>query len=152
MWRERCVIESIAVKWEAFKHGGQTYDLSHLHPCTIIYEVAAKDDKPVRHFTVDVIYSKHCFSSELPKDVNYDPVLFYRSRFDPHNGDPRLFNFRRFLLSKQLPDIIATLVRRKCMHTGHGNFFTVELIEEDDQRVDYDIFFTASRSSTEGEA
>jgi hypothetical protein len=36
------------------------------------------------------------------------------------------------------------------MHTGHGNFFTVELIEEDGQSADYDIFFTASRSSTKG--
>jgi hypothetical protein len=36
------------------------------------------------------------------------------------------------------------------MHTGHGNFFTVELIEEDGQRVDYDVFFTASRSSIKG--
>jgi hypothetical protein len=36
------------------------------------------------------------------------------------------------------------------MHTGHGNFFTVELIEEDGQSADYDIFFTVSRSSTKG--
>ena len=36
------------------------------------------------------------------------------------------------------------------MHTRHGNFFTVELIEEDGQRVDYDVFFTASRSSIKG--
>jgi hypothetical protein len=36
------------------------------------------------------------------------------------------------------------------MHTGRGNFFTVELAEESGQRVDYDIFFTASRSSIKG--
>jgi len=138
------------VKWTPFQCGEKTYDLSHLHPRTIEYEVAAKSDKPALHFIVDVTYSKHCFSSDLPKNGNYDPALFYRSRFDPHNRDPRLFDFRRFFLSKQLPDIIATLVRRKCMHTGHGNFFTVELIEEDGQRVDYDVFFTASRSSIKG--
>jgi hypothetical protein len=138
------------VKWEAFRQAEETYDLSHLHPCTIIYEVAAKGDRPALHFTVDVTYSKHCFSSELPKSGYYDAALFYRSRFDPRDRDPRLFNFRRFLLSKQLPDIIATLVRRKCMHTGHGNFFTVELTEAGGESVDYDVFFTASRSSTKG--
>lgn len=138
------------MKWTPFQCGKAVYDLSHLHPRTIVYEVAAKGDKPALHYTVDVTYSKHCFSIDLPKDGSYDSTLVYRSRFDLYNRDPRLFNFRRFLLSKQLPDIIATLVTRKCMHTGHGNFFTVELIEEDGGRVDYDIFFTASRSSAKG--
>jgi len=138
------------VNWETFRRENETYDLSHLHPREIIFEVAAKGDKPALHFTVDVTYSKHCFSSKLPQNGNYDPGLFYRSRFDPYNRDPRLFNLRRHLLSKQLPGVIATLVRRKCMHTGHGNFFTVELTEEDGQSVDYDIFFTVSRSSTKG--
>lgn len=137
------------MKWEAFEHGGTKYDLSHLHPCTLEYEVPAKNDRPPLRFIVDVIYSKHCFSKAAPAD-EYDPGMFYRDRFDPRNRDPRLFDFRRFRLSKQLPEVIGSLVRRKCMHTGHGNFFTVALIDESGQSVDYDIFFTVSRSSTQG--
>ena len=36
------------------------------------------------------------------------------------------------------------------MHTGHGNFFTIELLDEAGKTVDYDIFFTVSRSSKTG--
>jgi len=36
------------------------------------------------------------------------------------------------------------------MHTGHGNFFTVALVAENGGTIDYDVFFTATKSSKKG--
>jgi hypothetical protein len=130
------------VQWNPFSFGGGTYDLSHLHPRTCQYEQAAKDDKPSRVYTVDVIFSLHCFTRSLLADEVADTALFYAD-----NREMRLFDFQRYELSKQLPAIIETLDRRKCFHTGHDNFFSVALIDQAGNTVEYDIFFTASRSS-----
>jgi len=48
--------------WRPFTHQGKVYDLTHLHPRTVIYEQAAKGDKPSRRYTVDVIFGLHCFN------------------------------------------------------------------------------------------
>lgn len=34
----------------------------------------------------------------------------------------------------------------KCFHTGRDNFFTVKLVDEDGTQVDYEIFFSVSKS------
>jgi hypothetical protein len=39
---------------------------------------------------------------------------------------------------------------RKCFHTGRGNFFTVEIIDNQGNRIRYEIYFTASKSSKPG--
>lgn len=49
-----------------------------------------------------------------------------------------------------MPEIIDGLAQRKCYHTGKGNFFSVEIVREDGQVIEYDIFFVASRSSAKG--
>jgi hypothetical protein len=62
----------------------------------------------------------------------------------------RVFDFVRYELSKRLPAIIDGLPQRKCYHTGKGNFFSVEIVRGDGTVVEYDAFFTASRSSFRG--
>jgi hypothetical protein len=37
-------------------------DLCHLHPVTVSYAQEAKGDKPARCYTVDIIFSLHCFT------------------------------------------------------------------------------------------
>jgi len=49
-----------------------------------------------------------------------------------------------------LPEIIEELPHRKCYHSGKGNYFSIEVTEENGQRVEYDIFFATSRSSRKG--
>ena len=133
------------MQWKPFQHGTEVYDLAHLHPCTLHFEQAAQDKKPAITFTVDVTFSTHCFTRGLPEDDVYDRAFIYRDA-----RETRLFDIRRYELSKQLPAILAGLQKQKCMHTGHGNFFTVALVDENGQSADYDIFFTASKSSTRG--
>jgi hypothetical protein len=49
-------------------------------------------------------------------------------------------------LSHHLPGIIAVLAKRKCYHTGRGNFFTVEVVDDAGNRVEYEVYFNAYRS------
>jgi hypothetical protein len=62
----------------------------------------------------------------------------------------RIFDFRRYALSKHLPTIVEGLHQRKCQHSGKGNFFVVEILTEEGEKLDYEIFFEASRSAKKG--
>jgi len=42
------------------------------------------------------------------------------------------------------------LADRKCYHSGKGNFFTVEVFDEQEEKIEYDIFFEASKSEKRG--
>jgi hypothetical protein len=130
------------VQWKPFTFGGDWYDLSHLHPRTCQYQQSAIGDKPARVYTVDVIFSLHCFTRGLFDDEAVDAALLYCD-----HRETRVFDFQRYELSKQLPAIVESLGKRKCFHTGHDNFFSVALIDRDGNSIEYDIFFTASRSS-----
>jgi hypothetical protein len=137
--------EARQVQWKPFTFGGECYDLSHLHPHTCRYQQPAKGDKPARTYTVDVIFSLHCFTRGLFDNETVDDAMCYAD-----DRETRRFDFERYELSKQLPGIIEELGKRKCYHTGHDNFFSVALIDANGQSVEYDIFFTASRSSRKG--
>jgi hypothetical protein len=88
---------------------------------------------------VNVSFSHHCYSRGLPrKDENLDTTLLFEV-----GGDKRLFDLRRWELSKHLPAIITDLANRKCEQSGRGNFFTVALVAEDGSVVEYEVFFRA---------
>lgn len=123
--------------WNRFEHQGKNYDLSHLRGFTTKFERPARNGKAAESFSVNVSFSHHCFTQGLPAHgESYDLSL----RFD-FNGEKRIFDVRRWELSKQLPSIIAGLPMRKCQQTGRGNYFTVALIAGDGTSVEYDVFF-----------
>lgn len=128
------------MQWKDFELEGFKYDLKHLYPRTLQFERPSQGDKPAVIFTVDVIFSLHCFSRELP------PGAYARNLTYSDARETRLFDFERYELSKRLPGIIETMAHRKCFHTGRGNFVTVEVIREDRIPVNYHVFFTASKS------
>lgn len=133
------------MKWNPFKHQGKLYDLSHLHPVSMRYEQPAKDGKPARVYKVDVQFLLHCFTRGARKGEQPDHALLYSD-----NRETRIFDFQRYELSTRLPKIVECLAQRKCYHTGKGNFFSIEVIDEDGTIIEYDVFFTASRSSNKG--
>jgi hypothetical protein len=133
------------MKWQPFLHQDTAYDLSHLHPTSLTYEQPAKEDKPALTYTVEVRFSLHCFTRGIGDGEHPDPALLYSD-----SRETRIFDFRRYELSKQLPGIVQNLSRRKCYNTGKGNFFTVVVIGAQGQPIDYDIFFEASRSTRKG--
>ena len=62
--------------------------------------------------------------------------------------ESRAFDFRRYELSKLLPEIIQTLPDRKPYHNkNRRNFFTVEVVAENASTVEYDIFFKVKKKA-----
>jgi hypothetical protein len=106
------------VQWSNFENDGTTYDLKHLHPCTLQFERPADEKKPAAVFNVDVIFGLHCFSREIPAGA-YDRKLIYSDA-----RESRLFDFERYELSKRLPAIIESLSQRKCFQTDRSDFVT----------------------------
>jgi hypothetical protein len=133
------------MQWKPFQFRGKIYDLSHLHPRSVIYEQPPKGDAPAHMYKVDVIFGLHCFTRGVKADERFDPALMYSD-----DRETRIFDFIRYGLSVRLPEIVNKLPARKCYHTGKGNFFTVEIAREDGEVAEYDVFFVASRSSTRG--
>jgi hypothetical protein len=133
------------MKWQPFLHQNVAYDLSHLHPRSIIYEQPAEDGKPAIQYPVEVSFSLHCFTRGIEESERPDRTLLYSD-----SRETRVFDFQRYELSKQLTDIVQDLARRKCYNTGKGNFFTVVVTGDQGQEVEYDIFFEASRSPKKG--
>ena len=133
------------IAWQPFTHNGQVYDLAHLHPrrTTIVQE--AQPGKPARSYTLQVIFSLHCFTRGIASGEQPESALLYSDA-----RETRVFDFARYELSKLLPAIIEQLPARKCYHSGKGNFFIVELVDQNGSRDEYEIFFTASRSTTRG--
>jgi len=130
------------MRWRAFEYKGKVYALNHLHPRTIMYRQPAKGDNPERIYTANVEFGLHCFTHGIPSGQEPDPALLYGD-----SREQREFDFKRYELSKRLPEIAETLPSRKCFHTEKGNFFCVEMVDEQGSRVEYDIFFEASKSS-----
>lgn len=133
------------MQWLAFHFEGKIFDLSHLHPCEITFERLAKDGKAAIIYTVDVTYSLHCFAKEIPQSGTYDKRLEYSD-----SRETRLFDLDRFDLSKKLPAVIRSLANRKCLHTWHSNYLTIDYQDEEGRRIEYDVFFTVSKSMRRG--
>ena len=127
------------MEWQAFEHGGTKYDLAHLRPFTVTYRYPASGKRLADSFSVNVSFSHHCYSRGLPrKGGGFDTTLLFEVE-----GDERLFDLRRWELSKQLPAIITDLPNRKCEQSGHGNIITVAIVAEDGATVEYEVFFRA---------
>lgn len=133
------------MQWKPFRFCGKIYDLAHLHPRSITYEQPATANAPTRVYRVDVIFGLHCFTRGRNLNVSRKDALLYGD-----DRETRVFDFVRYELSKRLPEIVEGLAQRKCYHTGKGNFFSVEIVREDGQIVEYDVFFVATRSSANG--
>jgi hypothetical protein len=124
---------------------GRIYDLSHLDQFTFEFVVPEKDGRPRQAYGIDVLFSWHCFTRGIAEGEHLPEALAYS-----RGRETRLFDERRYRFSRQLPSIIRGIGTRKCFHSGKGNFFTVELTDEEGSRIDYTIFFKISRTAKRG--
>lgn len=131
--------------WRPFQYQQKTYDLSHLDSKQMVYVQPAKGERQECRYKTDVSFSSHCFTRGLKEGEQPDPGLLYRDV-----REARVFDFRRYALSKYLPQIVDGLPERKCFHTGVGNFFTVEICDEDGSPAEYEIFFKAYKPAKKG--
>ena len=133
------------MQWKPFTFDGKTYELTHLHPRACSYRQPEKAGNPARSYDVDVLFSLLCFTRAIePSETPAAGILY------SDNREIRIFDFQRYEFSKRLPAIFESLAQRKCYHTGKGNFFSVDIVNENGTVSEYDIFFAASRSSKEG--
>ena len=131
------------MKWLPFNYGGKRYDLAHLHPCTLEYRRPSEGNKAAEVYRVEVTYTIHCFSRELKAEEICDNALIYSDGYES-----RVFDFRRYELSKLLPAIIQALPDRKPYHNkNRRNFFTVEAVTDEALTVEYDIFFKVKKKA-----
>lgn len=61
--------------------------------------------------------------------------------------ETRHFDFKRHALSLRLPGIIKGLMGCTCFHAKNDNYLTMASIGEDGDKIDYEIYFSVSRSS-----
>ena len=129
--------------WQPFKHGETTYDLSHLHPRIIRFSRPADKDNAAETYNVSVRFTLHCFSREPKRDEAIDPSWIY-----PDDYEARLFDLRRYEMSKLLPGIIEALPTKKPRHNkNRGNYFTVETVTKDGTVIEYDVFFKVKKQA-----
>ncbi len=124
-------------EWRDFSYEDTPYSLAHLHAYTTTFQRPTLPGKPEQTYRVHVSFSHHCFTKGLPtEDETYDCLL----RYD-HGNDERIFDTRRWQLSKQLPKLIAGMHERKCFQTRTGNFLSITVIDENGAEVNYEIYF-----------
>ena len=133
------------MNWETFTLRDETYDLTHLHSCMMQFQRPEKDEKPATTFNVDVSYGLHCFTRKAPQAEQHDKRLEYSDA-----RETRLFDLKRYEYSKLLPHIVKSLADRRCRQTGFSNYLTIECRAENRKTVEYDVFFTVSKSSRKG--
>jgi hypothetical protein len=130
--------------WRNFSFDGETYDLSHLNA----HWVQCLDDRDAERpaiYRFIVTYGLHCFTKEaidLTEEVS--KRLMY---IDPRES--RHFNFERYALSKNLPDIISALGKPTSLvfHAGYGNFATVKVLDSKGNEINYFVVFKVFRES-----
>lgn len=130
--------------WEMHCMDEQEYTLDHLHPYLWEITVPATSKHPARSLQVRVSYSLHCFTRSSKEGEIVPGDAWYSD-----NRESRVFDVLRWELSKYLPEIIATLEKRRCLHTGREEFVTVEVLHEE-RTLDYAVFFTVTKGKKSG--
>ena len=118
------------MRWPDFYFAGTRYSLSHLDDLEVTYVQSASGNKPERTHEVKIEFSNHCFTTAGA----YDAALEYLPA-----KDKRIFEFKRYELSKSLPSIIRDLANRNCYFASsvQGNFMTCEVTVDKENYVVY---------------
>lgn len=122
--------------WRHINFQRQRYDLSHLRDFSFYLIQEASAGKPERQYGIDVMFSWHCFTRTAEEG---DSEILMRGR------EQRSFCHERYSHTHRLPEIIKTLDKRHCRNTGRGNYLTVEFVEDDGTRLEYEVYFTLTK-------
>lgn len=130
------------VHFPPFKYGDRCYDLSHLdaHKVEFIHNNDPK--KTPISYTFYVSYSFHCFAKDFSSlDDTQRHALMYHTQ-----KESRPFCFRRYHLSKSLPDIMSHLDTSKLVfHGGYESYATCTVEDEKGDKLEYFVSFEAYR-------
>ncbi len=123
------------MRWSEFIYQGRSFSLLHLDQFDHIFLLSDSSSH-----SVTVRFSHHCFT-EHPNPADDPNLLFVIAK------EQRTFDFKRWQLSQYLPDIIKSLETRHISHTDHQSFFTVELINEQGQTQNYEVYFEVTKDT-----
>jgi hypothetical protein len=129
-------------RWRNLLANGITYDLSHLDAHWAEYLDDRDENQPITYKFI-VTYSFHCFTKASDNLADEQSnLLMYRA---PKESRP--FNFERYQLSKQLPNIIKALGEQTTLviHAGYGNYAVVKILDSNGIKVDYFVAFKVFR-------
>jgi hypothetical protein len=84
----------------------------------------------------------HCFTRGRRDGEAPNSNVLYSDR-----REARIFDLQRYRLSLGLPQIVETLIDRKCYHAGRENFFSVEMLDDERKPVQYEVYFAVWRAS-----
>lgn len=137
--------------WREHTQYQQTYALDHLHPIIEQHAFpprpapAGRPAVPGVQFPVRVHYSHHCFTIALEAAGHNRIEEIYE---DLGRHEERIFNIRRWELSKQLPGVVKKLLSKelRCYQTRHANYIIADLgVAAPDV---YRIYFSTSKWTT----
>lgn len=88
----------------------------------------------------------HCFTKGPSKHKgktlsDYPEELYYQD-----SRETRIFSFGRHKLSYRLPKIAQGIGSTPCYHTGKGNFFVIDIENEDGVAEEYEVYFNVARA------
>jgi hypothetical protein len=88
--------------------------------------------------------SLHCFTRQM--EAGDDPDAAYSD-----DREQRTFDPQHYELSKQLPDIMKGLPKRRCAFAKANNYVTIELGESSGVPLRYGVFFNIRRWEKQGD-
>ena len=126
---------------------GQRYELAHLLGGILSIEIPASGKHPAIKANIAVEYTSHCVSyGPIDGAPQFDfAVLGPARRVLDHREIERVFCFDRHRWSLHLPGVIEQLERHTCYFTGRDNWMVMEVINDEGQRAEYEIFFRMRR-------
>ncbi len=130
--------------WRNFTLNSEIYDLSHLNAHSVEY-LDNRDTNKLITYKFIVTYGLHCFTKELQELTNEESqLLMYNA-----TRESRPFNFERYYLSKQLPEIIKALGQSTTLvcHAGYQNYAIVKVVDSEGVKVDYFVVFRVFKES-----
>jgi len=127
---------------------GVSCSLMHLQDVECHFRIPARGKYPELEIILIVIVSRRCVSWGPKRGEKIDFSIYGEDRrIIDEKGVHRCFDEARYLLSLHLPGIFKTFVERDCLFTGRRNWLTVEVLDSDGERQDYEIFFRIFRKS-----
>jgi hypothetical protein len=117
----------------------QVISFDHLQPIRLIVPTQAKPDG----VQIDVVFSNHCFSE------SFNPALHTGVQTDVWDDQiRRVFDQRRYDLSRELPGIVRGLPASAVFMTPESNY--VHIVVPAATGVDYRMFFRLKRNRSFG--
>lgn len=130
---------------DSLLYRGDVWDLSHLKPFAIRVEL-----EPELHADVVVLFSCHCFTSSVARDLRKKHEIPSNEIFDD-GRESRVLDPVRYRLSKNhLVPLVKSLPKQKIIVANdvQQNLMTWEILTADGESLIYAIFFELDKDRT----